>query len=206
MTFTELKTNIADWLNRSDLTSVIPTFIQLAEARLNRQLRTTNQYTRATVSSSDQYLSMPSDFLEMRHIRITSPKERDLVEIAAHAINEYTDTNFLASLADSYPRYYVYGQSLRIIPTPAESITYEMMYYAKVPALSTSNASNWVSTSHPDAYLYYSLLQASPYLGEDERIAIWTQQAERAVAEIQASDDRRRTKGSRHSLNFQAMS
>jgi hypothetical protein len=206
MTFTELKTNIADWLNRSDLTSVIPTFIQLAEARLNRQLRTTNQYTRATVSSSDQYLSMPDDFLEMRHIRITSPKERDLVEIAAHQINEYTDTDFLASLADSYPRYFVYGQSLRIIPTPAESITYEMLYYAKVPALSTSNTSNWVSTSHPDAYLYYSLLQAAPYLGEDERIQVWAQQAERAVAEIQASDDRRRTKGSRHSLNFQAMS
>ena len=90
MTFTELKTNIADWLNRTDLTSVIPTFITLAEARLNRQLRTTNQYTRATVSSSDQYLSMPDDFLEMRHIRMTSPKERDLVEIAAHNINEYT--------------------------------------------------------------------------------------------------------------------
>ena len=206
MTFTELKTNIADWLNRTDLTSVIPTFITLAEARLNRQLRTTNQYTRATVSSSDQYLSMPDDFLEMRHIRMTSPKERDLVEIAAHNINEYTDTNFLASLADAYPRYFVYGQSLRIIPTPAESITYELLYYAKVPALSTSNASNWVSTSHPDAYLYYSLLQAAPYLGEDERIAIWAQQAERAVAEIQASDDRRRTKGSRHSLNFEAMS
>lgn len=206
MTFTELKSNIADWLNRSDLTSVIPTFITLAEARLNRQLRTTNQYTRATVSSSDQYLSMPTDFLEMRHIRITSPKERDLVEIAAHQINEYTDTDFLASLADSYPRYFVYGQSLRIIPTPAESITYEMLYYAKVPALSASNTSNWVSTAHPDAYLYYSLLQAAPYLGEDERIAIWQAQAERAVAEIQASDDRRRTKGSRHSLNFQAMS
>jgi hypothetical protein len=149
---------------------------------------------------------MPDDFLEMRHIRMTSPKERDLVEIAAHAINEYTDTNFLASLSDAYPRYFVYGQSLRIIPTPAESITYELLYYAKVPALSTSNTSNWVSTSHPDAYLYYSLLQAAPYLGEDERIAIWSQQAERAVAEIQASDDRRRTKGSRHSLNFEAMS
>lgn len=206
MTFDELKSNIADWLNRTDLTSVIPTFITLAEARLNRQLRTANQYTRATVSSSDQYLSMPDDFLEMRHIRMTSPKERDLVEIAAHNINEYTDTNFLASLADAYPRYFVYGQSLRIIPTPAESITYELLYYAKVPALSTSNTSNWVSTSHPDALLYYSLLQAAPYLGEDERIAIWSQQAERAVAEIQASDDRRRVKGSRHSLNFEAMS
>ena len=206
MTFDQLKSNIADWLNRTDLTSVIPTFIELAEARLNRQLRTTNQYTRADISTSDQYLSMPDDFLEMRHIRITSPKERDLVEIAAHQINEYTDTNFLASLSDSHPRYFVYGSALRIIPAPSQSITYEMFYYSKIPALSTTNTNNWVSTSHPDAYLYYSLLQAAPYLGEDERIQVWAQQAERAVAEIQASDNRRRTKGSRHSLNFEAMS
>ena len=95
MTFDELKSNIADWLNRTDLTSVIPTFITLAEARLNRQLRTTNQYTRATLTSDDQFLTMPTDFLEMRHLRMTSPKERDLVEIAAHQINEYTDTNSL---------------------------------------------------------------------------------------------------------------
>ena len=206
MTFDELKSNIADWLNRTDLTSVIPTFITLAEARLNRQLRTTNQYTRATLTSDDQFLTMPTDFLEMRHLRMTSPKERDLVEIAAHQINEYTDTNFVASLSDSHPRYFVYGSSLRIIPTPTQSINYEMLYYATVPPLSTTQTTNWVSTSHPDAYLYYSLLQAAPYLGEDERIAVWGQQAERSVAEIQASDDRRRTKGSRHSLNFQAMS
>ena len=206
MTFDQLKSNIADWLNRTDLTSVIPTFIELAEARLNRQLRTTNQYTRADISTSDQYLSMPDDFLEMRHIRITSPKERDLVEIAAHQINEYTDTNFLASLSDSHPRYFVYGSALRIIPAPSQSITYEMFYYSKIPALSTTNTTNWVSTSHPDAYLYYSLLQSAPYLGEDQRIQVWGQQAERAVAEVQASDNRRRTKGSRHSLNFEAMS
>ena len=206
MTFDQLKSNIADWLNRTDLTSVIPTFIELAEARLNRQLRTTNQYTRADISTSDQYLSMPDDFLEMRHIRITSPKERDLVEIAAHQINEYTDTNFLASLSDSHPRYFVYGSALRIIPAPSQSITYEMFYYSKIPALSTTNTTNCVSTSHPDAYLYYSLLQSAPYLGEDQRIQVWGQQAERAVAEVQASDNRRRTKGSRHSLNFEAMS
>jgi len=206
MTFDQLKSNIADWLNRADLTAVIPTFISLAEARLNRQLRTTNQYTRADISTSDQYLSMPSDFLEMRHLRMTSPKERDLVEIAAHQINEYTDTDFVSSLSDSHPRFFVYGQSLRIIPTPSESITYEMFYYSTIPPLGTTNTSNWVSNSHSDAYLYYSLAQAAPYLGEDERTQIWQANADRAVAEIQASDDRRRNKGSRHSLNFQAMS
>ena len=73
MNYSELKSNIADFLNRSDLTAVIPTFIQLAEGRLNRQLRTVDQYTRATLSSTDQFLSMPDDFLEMTHLRPTSP-------------------------------------------------------------------------------------------------------------------------------------
>jgi len=204
MTYSELKSNIADWLNRSDLTSVIPTFISLAENRLNRQLRTTDQYTRATLSSSDSYLTMPTDFLEMSHLRMTSPQERELIEISTHQINEVNDSNFLASLPDAYPRYYLYSQSTRIFPVPAQSISYEMYYYATIPSLSDSNTTNWVSTSHSDAYLYYSLMQAGPYLGEDERLPIWQSLADRALAEIQASDDRRRNKGSRHNFYFEA--
>jgi hypothetical protein len=104
--YTELQTNITDWLNRSDLSAITPTFIALAEARLNRQLRTTNQYQRADVSTPDQYLTMPGDFLEMKTLRVISPVERELVEIAAHQINEYSSTDAVASYSDGYPRFY----------------------------------------------------------------------------------------------------
>jgi len=202
-TYSELLTNIGTWLNRSDLTTYAPTFVQLAEARLNRVLRTSSQYTRSQLTSSDNYITLPSDFLEFKSLRLISPKERDLIEIAAHQMDEVNDTNFIASLEDKQARYYVYhGDNLRILPTPLESQTYEMNYYAKVPALSASNTSNWLLTQAPDAYLYHSLVAATPFLGEDERLPVWGQLANQATGEIQAADDRRRVKGSRHRLGF----
>ena len=204
MTYTELQTNIASWLNRTDLTTVIPTFITLAESRLNRQLRTTDQYTRSTLTTGDQFLTMPDDFLEMNHLRITAPKERELIEIGAHQINEVNDNDFIASLKDTYPRYYVYHQELRVYPAPAEQISYEMFYYAKVPALSSTQATNWLLTDHPDTYLYYSLLAAEPYLGADERIGVWQGFADRGVQEVQQSSERRKNRGSTHTLYFES--
>lgn len=202
-TYSELLTNIGTWLNRSDLTTYAPTFVQLAEARLNRVLRTSPQYTRSQLTSSDNYITLPSDFLEFKTIRATSPKERDLIEIAAHQMDEVNDTNFLASLEDTYARYYVnQGDVLRILPTPGTSHTYEMLYFAKIPALSASNTSNWLLTQAPDAYLYHSLVAATPFLGEDERLPVWGQLANQATQEIQLADDRRRAKGSRHRLGF----
>ena len=208
MNYSELKSNIADFLNRSDLTAVIPTFIQLAEGRLNRQLRTVDQYTRATLSSTDQFLSMPDDFLEMTHLRTTSPIERELHEIAAHQINEVNDPVFIASLDDANPQYYTYHQVLRVYPAPeaGTTIDYEMFYYAKLASLSDSNTTNWLSTAYPDAYLYYSLMQSAPYLGEDERMQVWGSLADRAVQEIQGADNRRKSYGSRKRLNFEAFS
>jgi len=205
MNYSELKTNIASWLNRTDLTATIPTFISLAENRLNRQLRTTHQYTRSTLTSSDQYLTLPTDFLEMSHLRLTSPKERELLEISTHQINEVNNSEFLASLPDTYPRYYLYAQTLRVFPNPTESMNYEMYYYARIPDLSDSITTNWLLDLNSDAYLYYALMSASPYLGEDERTPVWQSLADRAVAEIQASDDRRKNRGSRKLFYFEAM-
>ena len=202
-TYTELLTNIGSWLNRSDLTTYAPSFVQLAEAKLNRVLRTADQFTRSQLTTADNYLTMPDDFLEFKTLRVISPVERDLVEVAAHQIDEIVDANFLASLPDKNARYYVYkGTNVRILPTPSASQTYEMNYYARVPALSATNTTNWLLTTHPDAYLYHSLVAATPFLGEDERLSVWGQLANQAVAEIQAADDRRRVKGSRHVLSF----
>ena len=68
----ELHTAVANWLNRSDLTSRIPEFIELAEAGFNRNLRTRQMLSRSTTTTSAQYISLPSDFLELLNIEITS--------------------------------------------------------------------------------------------------------------------------------------
>jgi hypothetical protein len=70
-TYTELKTSIGDWLNRSDLTNAIPDFISLAEAQVERTLRTRQMIVRANASFDAQYGAVPADFLETKSLKLT---------------------------------------------------------------------------------------------------------------------------------------
>ena len=63
-TYSELKTAVADWLNRSDLTTAIPNFISLAEAQMTRQIRHRKMVTRATATMDTPYFAVPSDWKE----------------------------------------------------------------------------------------------------------------------------------------------
>ena len=72
MTYSELKTRIASYLNRSDLTSELDGFIDQTEAELNRRLRAADMVKRATATAELQYLSLPTDWLEVINVEITS--------------------------------------------------------------------------------------------------------------------------------------
>ena len=75
--FTELKASIADWMVRSDLTSVIPDFIEIAEAEMNRGLEHWKMEEGATLSVSSRYTALPSDFLAVRRAELddTTPRQ-----------------------------------------------------------------------------------------------------------------------------------
>ena len=63
--YTELKASIADFLNRDDLTAVIPDFITLAESGMNREVRHWRMETRKTAVLDTQYTALPTDFLSL---------------------------------------------------------------------------------------------------------------------------------------------
>jgi hypothetical protein len=71
-TYAQLQTSIGDWLNRSDLTATIPDFISLAEAQIERTLRTRQMIVRANASFDSQYGAVPADFLETKSLKLTS--------------------------------------------------------------------------------------------------------------------------------------
>lgn len=71
-TYTELKASVADWINRDDLTAVIVDFISLAEAQIERTLRTTQMIVRATASIDGEYSAVPADFLETRTVKLNT--------------------------------------------------------------------------------------------------------------------------------------
>jgi Sec7-like guanine-nucleotide exchange factor len=80
--------------------------------------------------------------------------------------------------------------TIELAPTPDTSYTLQLTYYGTIDALSDSNTSNFISNSYPDAYLYGALKHASIYLMEDDRVALFTQQFEKALEEMRLEQEK----------------
>lgn len=211
MTYAELKTAIANYLNRSDLTSDIDTFIDNVEAELNRRLRTKDMIKRATATADSQYLTVPTDWIEAINVEITSNDFSPLFQQSIESLDVYRKSN---NNSVGQPVYFaMVDDSIELAPTPDGEYTLQLTYYAKISALSSSNTSNFVSVSHPDVYLYGALKHASIFLMEDERIPMFTQQFEKALEEMRLEQEkaafgkgslmmRRRTYGKKQKRNY----
>lgn len=186
--YSTLKSSIADFLNRSDLTSVIPTFISLSEAKFNRTLRVRQMIKRATATIDTQFFAMPADFLEAKSFVLnTNP----LTYV------EYATQDFLQKqrqdvyITSGKPALFgVVGTQFETVPTPDGNYTGELTYYAKIESLSDTTTSNWLLAYAPDLYLYGALVQAAPYLRDDERISVWGQFYTAAMEDIVVADQR----------------
>jgi hypothetical protein len=192
-TYAELKTSIGDWLNRADLTAVIPDFISLAEAQVERTLRTRQMIVRANASFDAQYGAVPADFLETKSLKLTSTNpQTPLTFLSVDALDNEA-TKYTGS---GKPKFFgIVGGQFRLVPLPDSNYTTELTYYAKLSKLSNSNTTNWLLTSSPDIYLYGALLQAAPYLQDDARIQTWATLYERALNDSQTADDRSASSG-----------
>lgn len=172
-TYALLLSSVADYLNRADLTTQIATFATLAEAKFNRKLRVRDMLTRSTATSSNEFVALPSDFLEHYSLELdvtSSTVDRPrLTFINAEEAKAYKS----ARLSGQVRYYSVIDGAFELLPAPTESQNLKMTYYAKIPALSDSNTSNWLLVRSPDLYLYGCLLEAQPYLKDDDRLATW---------------------------------
>lgn len=188
-TYAELKTAVASWLDRTDLTSIIPDFITLAEAQMNRRLRVRQMVTRSesTFSSGVEFVADPgSDMLEPISLTL------EISESDIRYLERLASDRLLAAkvglTTSGEPEFYAHvGTSLQLLPIPDQDYTGEITYYAKIPPLA-SNSTNWLLASWPDAYLYGALTQGSPYLIDDDRAATWGSLFQAAIADIQASN------------------
>jgi len=179
--YSTLKSTIADYLNRADLTSQIETFIQFAEADLNTRLRCREQIVRAEATSDAEFVQLPADWLEAINLHIVGGQQplRYVTLDEADIINKeqiYTAPHF----------YSLMNGAIEIIPEPSDDIDIEMIYYAKITSLSDVNTTNWLLTKAPDVYLYGALTHAAPFLMDDQRIPVF---AQIYLARVQALQD-----------------
>jgi len=201
-TYAELKTNIADFLNRDDLASISSTFISLAEDDLNLRLRHWRQEKRSTAEIDTQYSAIPADMLEIIRFYITSGDTRPL-ELISQA--EMLDRKFRNLNTSGQPAYYALtAGEIEVYPVPDGTYTSELYYYSRIPALSDSNTSNWVLDYYSSAYLYGSLIHSAPYLKDDARIQVWAALYQSAIDAINAESEKAKFGGSGRRMKIRA--
>ena len=188
--YSDLKTSIADWLNRSDLTATIPDFITLAESGFNKEIRNRKMIKRATATIDSQYSAVPSDWLQTVDFVI----EANPVVTLEFITNEKLDKLRETYTSSGTPKFYtIVGQELEVLPVPdSATLTGEITYYSKIPNLTDVNPTNWLMNSSPDIYLYGSLLQSAPYLVDDSRIPVWASMYQKLVKDLEIADQKAR--------------
>lgn len=186
-TYAELQTAIANWLNRDDLSAVIPDFITLAEAKFNREIRDYRMEETAALAVSTQYTALPADFLQP--IRLTETGQKRNLELIGRP--NMQERRYLDDDATGNPRFYtITDGQLEVFPTPGEAVTVNLLYYEQIPALSDSQTSNWLLATAPDIYLYGSLVHSAPYLADDKRAPTWAAFLQAAMDELELEGSR----------------
>lgn len=182
--YATLQTELSNYTHRTDLSAEYDTWIGLVESELNLELRTRQQIIATTLSATTNTVALPADFLQMRNLELaTSP-----IEPLRFVTSEQRDL-YDRQASTGKPRLYdIVGSNLILSPTPDQTYTLNIEYYAKIPALPT-NATNWLITNFPHVYLYGCLAQAGAYITDNDRLQTFLQGYETAKMRLNKADD-----------------
>lgn len=191
-TYAELKTSVASWLNRDDLTTYIPDFVTLGENRIYRELRirTMEESINSTIASG--VVALPSDYVELKYAYVDGSPVQYLKRTNAQTLIEQYPTRS----SDAKPLHisvdagnFIFG------PYPDSDYTIKGTYYKRLPALSDANTTNWFTTNAPGILLFSALCEAESFLKNDDRIPQWQAKYEQEKAGIEQEEQRERFSG-----------
>ena len=191
--YAELQTAAANWLDRTDLSSRIVEFIELAEANFNRLIRQPDMVAKDdSFALASRYNTLPTNTLEIIRIVV----DLTPVIVLEYMTPEEISERRIVMTATGKPYYFtVIGGStnqLEILPSPDSTYTASIVYYTRIAALSDSATSNWLLAAHPDIYLFGTLVEAEPYLKNDERMPMWAARLEKALNDLKLQGQRER--------------
>lgn len=191
--YTELLSAVAGWLARDDLTSRIPDFVTLAEAKFNRVLMHPKMEARSTLTvntllSSPEFLDLPTDLQTMRSARLSGVAGKPRLSFMTQT--QMDDYRYSRDNVTGQPIYFsITGTQMELAPTPNDDYDVEIVYRGNIPALAT-NSTNWLLTLAPDLYLYGALLESAPYIQNDERLGVWASAVSTVIDQLNAHGER----------------
>ena len=179
-TYAQLKTAIQDYTDNAETTFVnhLNDFIKASEEKLLKSvdLDYFRKNVTSTLTSSDQFLTVPSDYLASFSLQITtSGSESFLLQKDVNYLREYTP----AASTTGLPKYYARFDENNFIlaPTPDTAYTIELHYFYRPTSLTAGadGGTTWLSTNAPYALLYGSLIEAYTFMkGEPDVIQNYT--------------------------------
>ena len=183
--YSTLKTAVADFMTRDDLTTFIPNFIENAERKLYRTLNLRNEETALSVSISSGVAAVPSDFKMLKFAYYDATPEYLLRWTSVNEIYEdYADRTY-----QDYPRL-ISREAGNFIFGPASiDGTLKGVYWAKLSMLSDSNTTNWYTNNAPEVLLYGALLEAQPFIHNDARVPVWRDMYLEAVDTLKVENE-----------------
>lgn len=166
----QLASAVADWLNRTDLTTAITAdFIPLCEAEMKRLLRRSTESTTIYVSAGN--MDGPADLAEIISLTLDSgspSQDKPLKVCTPQMLAEVRAQNNGQTGRPTHVAFY--DEQLQFAPEPDQSYDANLVYFQQLTALSADGSYNTILTEAPDAYLYGTILQALSYLEHAERI------------------------------------
>jgi len=181
--YATLQNSVGNWLARADLASAIPDFIRLAESRINRDLRVRRMQAVVTGSASSGVIALPDDFSGTISLRVHyAGGSYELFPLTSASAPTYV---VLSGLPLGYT---VVGSNL-VLSSGQPDLPYTLTYWMKVPTLSASNQQTWLLTDEPGIYIYAALVEAAPYVQDDQRTLLWATQYKAIVDQMMRSDE-----------------
>lgn len=179
-TYDDLKSAIANWLARDDLTSYVDDFIVLAESRHKQDLLLQNMVTSVSAAlSATRFYNLPTDYLGVSSLHLAYTEFKRLRYASPEQMLVYYKS------ASGKPDFFtIRGDQFELNQTPDSTNSYTLFYYAAMTALSDANATNWLLTNAPGTYLFGALAESAPFIGDDARVAVWEGKYKQLVAGV----------------------
>jgi hypothetical protein len=191
MTYDSLVDDVSTYLERTDQATLqkIPQFIMLAEQILASQMKFLGNLTvnESQMVAGDAVIQKPARWHKTVSMNIVVDGKREPVLLRKY---EYLRSYWPDASQTSQPEFYCdydYFHWL-VAPTPDVPYSFEVLYYERVQPLSSANQTNWFTQFAPQAMLYGTLLQAMPFLKNDDRLPMWQAIYQQAVDMLMAED------------------
>lgn len=194
MRYQELVDAARAYADRSDIEvdANLDTFILMAEARINRALKVAEQTHRMYTASIDgkEYYTLPAEFNGMRTVHFNTgdvdAEDSKTVQMYYATPEQITQFQQDDTLGTFY--YTIINRQFQVHNTFPGKGTIEMVFYRKVPSLTSANDVNWLSEDAPDIYLSGICAEIELFVKNYDAAQLWDARMTRAIGELSDND------------------